>query len=188
MKPLQLEIIIASTRPGRIGSVVADWIAAYAKQNSDFAVNVADLAKINLPLLDEPVPPSYANKQYRHKHTQDWSSRIDAADAFIIVTPEYNYTMPPALVNALDYLWSEWAYKPVGFVGYGGFAAVRAIQVEKQLVTTLSMMPLYQDVRFRDTYSLDTFKPEEHQEQAATAMLTELKKWATALRPLHTSK
>jgi NAD(P)H-dependent FMN reductase len=115
---LRLEIIIASTRPGRIGDQVGKWIAEYAETHTDFEIGIADLVDFDLPLFDEPHHPMLG--QYTKGHTKAWSKRIAAADAFVIVTPEYNYTMPPSLLNAIDYLSKEWAHKPAGFVGYGG--------------------------------------------------------------------
>ncbi len=181
---MKLEIIISSTRPGRIGDQVGKWIAEYAAGHTDFDVSVADLAEINLPLYDEPNHPHFM--QYTKEHTKSWSKRISSADAFIIVTPEYNYTMPPSLLNAIDFLQNEWQYKPVAFVGYGGTGAVRAIQTERLLFANLSMMPLPIMVNLVGVYrpTVITFKPEEKHEQAANKMLEELHKWAKALMPL----
>ena len=185
---MNLEVIIASTRPGRIGKEVADWFVDYAKANSDFDVTVADLAEINLPMYDEPNHPMTG--RYTKEHSKAWSQRIDKADAFVIVTPEYNYSMPPALVNAIDYLYKEWTYKPVGFVGYGGVGAARAIQMEKQLVTALGMMPLREAVSLVGVSSMspDPFEPNVRNEKSADTMLAELKKWSEALQPLHSKE
>jgi NAD(P)H-dependent FMN reductase len=182
---MKLEVIIASTRPGRLGRQIGDWFVDYASKNSDFDVAMADLAEINLPMFDEPNHPRLG--QYMMDHTKAWSARIVAADAFVIVTPEYNYSMPPALVNAMDYLSKEWGYKPVGFVGYGGLGAARAIQMEKQLVTALGMMPLPVGVSLTGVHApaVQEFSAEHAHGTAAGLMLTELKKWAEALRPLH---
>jgi NAD(P)H-dependent FMN reductase len=182
---LKLEIIIASTRPGRIGDQVGAWIAKYATEHTDFEVSVADLAEINLPMYDEPRQPMTGH--YENAHTKAWSQRIEAADAFIVVTPEYNFTMPPSLMNAIDYLFHEWKYKAVGFVGYGGTGAVRAIQTAKPLFATLSVMPINPAVNLIGVGRprVMTFEPEEIHEQAADRMLTELHLWAAALLPLH---
>src|SRR5258706_7699219 len=164
---LKLVVIIASTRPGRIGDQVGKWIAEYAAAHTDFDVSVADLAEINLPLYDEPNHPMMGN--YTKEHTKQWSKIIDAADAFIVVTPEYNYTMPPSLLNAIDFLHNEWKYKPVAFVGYGGTGTVRAIQTEKLLFANLSVMPISLMVNLTGVYrpAVTTFTPEEKHEQAA---------------------
>ena len=87
-RPL-LQIVICSTRPGRVGPAVAEWITAAAEADGRFAVEVVDLAEVNLPMFDEPRHPRL--HQYEHQHTRDWSATIDRADAFIFVLPEYNY-------------------------------------------------------------------------------------------------
>ena len=121
-----LTIIIASTRPGRAGLPIGTWFAERARVDGAFDVRVVDLADVGLPMYDEPDHPRL--RRYRNQHTKDWSATIDAADAVVFVTPEYNYGYPASLKNAIDFLHEEWAYKPVGFVSYGGVAAgTRAI-------------------------------------------------------------
>lgn len=139
----RLTVIIGSTRPGRAGQPIAEWFIARAEASGQFDVQVADLMDIDLPFLDEPNHPRL--QRYLHQHTKDWSASVDAADAFVIVTPEYNHGYPASLKNALDYLSEEWKYKPVGFVSYGGIAAgTRAVQQLKQVVTTLRMVPVFE--------------------------------------------
>ena len=185
-----LTIIVGSTRPGRAGGPIAQWFAARAKDHGGFDVNVVDLAEIGLPLLDEPNHPRL--RQYTRQHTKDWSAIVDAADAFVIVTPEYNYGYPASVKNAIDYLHQEWQHKPVGFVSYGGVAAgTRAVQQLKQVVTTLRMLPVTDSVNipFHSQFldSDGTFRPNAVLEQAADAMLDELVRTEAALRPLRSS-
>src|SRR6185312_5064612 len=97
-----LKIVIASTRPGRKGISVANWFIEIAKKDASFNIEVLDLAKINLPFLDEPKHPRL--QQYTKQHTKEWSKTIETADAFVFVIPEYNYSMPPTLLNAIDFL------------------------------------------------------------------------------------
>jgi NAD(P)H-dependent FMN reductase len=182
-----LTIIIGSTRPGRAGAPITQWFAARAKDHGGFDVNVVDLADLGLPLLDEPNHPRL--RQYAHQHTKDWSAIVDAADAFVFVTPEYNYGYPASLKNAIDYLHQEWQHKPVGFVSYGGVAAgTRAVQQLKQVVTTLRMLPVFDSVNIPfHTQFLDddgTFQANAVMEQAADTMLDELVRTEAALRPL----
>src|SRR3954464_6114473 len=133
-----LQIIIASTRPGRAGLPIGEWIAARAKAHGAFDVDPVDLAELGLPFMDEPNHPRL--RRYEHQHTKDWSARVDAADAFVFVTPEYNHSFNAPLKNAIDFLHSEWEYKPVGFVSYGGIAAgTRALQALKPIVSVLKM-------------------------------------------------
>ena len=182
-----LKIIIASTRPGRKGPMLGSWIFQVAKENGGFDVSLLDLAIINLPFMDEPHHPRL--KQYQHDHTWNWSKIIDEADAFIIVTPEYNFGYPAWIKNALDFLFHEWSYKPVGFVSYGGIAGgTRSVQMLKQVVTAQKMMPVMESVNvpfFMNYISEEeTFVPNEGVKNSANAMLSELSKWTRALKTL----
>jgi NAD(P)H-dependent FMN reductase len=182
-----LTVIIGSTRPGRAGLPIAQWFIGRATAHGAFDVRVVDLAELNLPLLDEPNHPRL--RQYVHQHTKDWSAIVDASDAFVIVTPEYNYGMTAPVKNAIDYLNQEWKDKPVGFVSYGGIAAgTRAVQQLKQVVTTLKMLPVFESVNipFHTQFidEEDVVQPNEIMLQAASAMLDELARTELALRSL----
>jgi NAD(P)H-dependent FMN reductase len=172
-----LMIVIASTRPGRIGLPVGEWFAAHAREHGGFDVDVADLAEIDLPFMDEPKHPRL--REYTHQHTKDWSAQVEAADAFVFVHPEYNYGMNAPLKNALDYLNSEWKYKPLALVSYGGVSAgTRAAQMIKQVATTLGMFPLFEAVSIPFVAEFvgegGAIVPNEVMEKAADAMLDEL--------------
>lgn len=190
MPKLKLMVLTASTRPGRVGPAVAAWFNDAARRHASFDVAPADLAEFNLPVFDEPNHP--AQRKYEHEHTRRWSTAVGAADAFALVVPEYNFGPTPALVNALNYLYHEWCYKPVGFVSYGGVSGgMRGVQVAKGLCTTLKMMPMYEAVPIPNVNALlkdeggrKVFTPNEHHEKGAAALLTELLKWATALKTI----
>ena len=138
-------IVIASTRPGRVGLPVAEWFTARATEHGAFEIVVEDLQTRGLPFMDEPNHPRL--RSYTQQHTIDWSESVAAADAFVFVMPEYNYGINAPLKNAIDFLHEEWKHKPVGFVSYGGVAAgTRAVQMVKQVVTTLSMFPVNEAV------------------------------------------
>ena len=104
--------------------------------------NLIDLADFNLPVYDEPLHPRL--QKYEHAHTRAWSESVNAADAYVFVTPEYNFSAPPSsLVNALNFVYKEWNYKPAAFVSYGGVSGgLRSVQMAKQIVTALKMMPM----------------------------------------------
>jgi NAD(P)H-dependent FMN reductase len=183
-----LNVIIASTRPGRVGPSVARWFHEFAAGQGKFDAHLVDLADFKLPLYDEPVHP--ARQQYQHAHTKAWSASVSAADAFVFVTPEYNFNPPPSLVNALNYVYREWNYKACGFVSYGGVSGgLRAVQMAKQLVTTLKMMPMVEGVAVPMVgQSLDeqgAFVSNKLIDHSAQQMLDELAKWTGALAPLH---
>ena len=137
-------------------------------------------------MYDEPKHPSL--QQYEHDHTKQWAARIRAADAFVFVTPEYNSGPPPSLINALNYVYKEWNYKPAGFVSYGGISGgLRAVQIEKQILTTLKIVPLVEAVvvpLVAQSIADGRFRGSDLHTQAAKVMLDELMRWAVALKPL----
>jgi len=188
--PLKLQTIICSTRPGRVGPSVALWFNEFVKEHGKFEAVLVDLADFNLPVLDEPNHPIMQN--YQHAHTKAWSASVAAADAYAFVTPEYNYGPTPALVNALDYVYREWNYKPCGFVSYGGMAGgVRGVQASKLQVTAVKMMPMAEGVAVPMVAQMidgnRVFTPNDLIKKAATQMLDELHRWAEALKPMRSS-
>jgi NAD(P)H-dependent FMN reductase len=183
----RLNVIIASTRPGRVGAQVADWFLPIAREHGGFEVHVVDLAELNLPFLDEP-EPAVEGRGYLHEHTRRWSAITDAADAFVFVMPEYNNGYSAPLKNAIDYLYEEWAYKPVAFVSYGmSSAGLRAVNMIKQVVTNLRMMPVSDPVSIPLRQGLDAdgrLVPTERMNQAAKELLDELLRLSGALSTL----
>src|ERR1700727_1331949 len=172
----RLGIVIVSTRPNRIGEPVARWLIEKAKQHAKFEIEVVDLKEIGLPPMDEPHHPM--RRQYQHDHTKAFSRTIAALDAFVIVTPEYNYSMAPALLNAIDYLFFEWNYKAAGFVSYGGVSGgTRSVQMSRLVVTSVKIVPLPEGVFIPFVAKLlnnGNFDPGTTQDEAVTRMLDEL--------------
>jgi NAD(P)H-dependent FMN reductase len=182
-----LQIVIASTRPGRVGLPVAEWFRGRAEAHGGFELDVVDLAELDLPFMDEPNHPRL--RRYEHQHTKDWSARVAAADAFVFVMPEYNYGFNAPLKNALDFLHHEWAYKPAGLVSYGGVSAgTRAAQMIKQVFSSLRIQPLFAAVSIPFVAQLvddeGRVEANETMGEAASAMLDELVRVEAALRPL----
>ena len=182
-----LRIIIASTRPGRVGLPVANWFEGVAVAHGGFDVEVTDLAELDLPFMDEPNHPRL--RRYTQEHTRAWSATVEATDAFVFVMPEYNYGFNAPLKNAIDFLHEEWLGKPVGFVSYGGVAGgARAVQMVKQVVTTLKMLALFEAVTIPFVATLidadGRFQATDIMEKAATALLDELVRVEAALRPV----
>jgi NAD(P)H-dependent FMN reductase len=186
-----LQIIIASTRPGRIGLPVAQWFEQAAIAHGGFDVEMVDLAEVNLPFFDEPSHPRM--RQYVHQHTKDWSETVERGDAFVFVTPEYNYAFNAVLKNAIDFLHQEWEHKPVGFVSYGGVAAgTRAVQMLKQVVTALKMVPVYASVNIPFVSQLlddeNRIQPNDMMKTSVGTMLDELLPMTTTLESLRKPK
>jgi NAD(P)H-dependent FMN reductase len=183
---LKLQTIITSTRPGRVGPAIGQWFHEQAKAHGNFDAELVDLATFNLPLYDEPHHPM--RRQYEHDHTRKWAASVNAADAFVFVIPEYNYSPPPSFVNALDYVFWEWQYKPVAFVSYGGVSAgLRSAQVARSHASTLKMMPIPEGVAIPSFFTQikdGKFEGSELNQQGVAATLNELHKWSEALTPL----
>ncbi|MBV9459108.1 MAG: NAD(P)H-dependent oxidoreductase [Bradyrhizobium sp.] len=182
----RLNVVVSSTRPGRVGLPVAKWFYEMALQHAGFDVHLVDLLDFNLPVYDEPNHPRL--RKYVHDHTRRWSESVESADAFVFVTPEYNYGVCPSLINALNYVYLEWNYKPCAFVSYGGISGgLRAVQMTKQIVTTQRMMPIFEAVvipMVAQQLKDGAFSPNDLQLQAAGELLNELRKCALALAPL----
>src|ERR1700741_1448799 len=182
----KLHVVTASPRPGRMGPAIAAWFHGFARAHGKFDAVAVDLADFKLPMYDEPQHPM--RRKYEHEHTKKWAASVNAADAFVFVTPEYNYTPPPSLVNAFDYVYWEWQYKPVGFVGYGGISGgQRSTAGARHIASSLKMMPIPEMVVLPNVFQQlkdGVFAANQFNEQGATAMLNELAKWETALAPL----
>lgn len=184
---LRLQIVTCSTRPGRVGPVVADWFLSYAQSHGGFECKAVDLAEFNFPVYDEPYHPRMQN--YQKEHTKRWSATVAAADAYVFVTPEYNYGPTPALSNALNYVYREWNYKPCGFVSYGGVSGgLRGVQMVKPLVTTLKMMPMTEGVAVpmvaQQIDESGRLTSNELIDASAKTLLDELLIWAKGLKSM----
>jgi NAD(P)H-dependent FMN reductase len=184
----KLATIAVSTRPGRVGIHIARWMHGVAEAHGAFDSRLVDLAEVGLPIYDEPKHPRL--REYVHEHTRRWSEIVDAADAYVFVSPEYNHSPSPAFLNALDFVLHEWGYKPAAFVSYGGVSGgLRAVQAIKPTLAMLRVVPLVEGVviPFVAKQVKDgTFTPNEIQEKAAPAMLDALARWSDALKVLRT--
>jgi NAD(P)H-dependent FMN reductase len=175
-KPV-LQIIVGSTRPGRVGTAVGAWFHALSVKHGAFAPQLIELADVGLPLYDEPNPPRLGD--YVHEHTRRWSQTVMAADAFVFVVPEYNHGYNAATKNALDFLHREWRGKPVGFVSYGAAAAgARAVHGLLPVVTALGMLPSGHTVTIPQIARLvrpgEAFTGNERADEGAVLLLDDL--------------
>jgi len=180
---LKVGIILGSTRPNRIGEAVAKWVhgLAVARDHADY--ELVDVKDFELPLLDEPIPPSQG--KYSQPHTKKWAAKIDSFDAFVFVTPEYNHSTSGALKNAIDFLYKEWNNKAAGFVSYGSAGGVRAVEHLRLIMAELQIADVRAQVMlslFTDFENYSTFKPAPQHEQTVKQMLNQVLAWGTALR------
>jgi NAD(P)H-dependent FMN reductase len=133
----KIYIIVGSTRAGRVGRTIAEWFYQQAKNTSDAAFEIVDLADWDLPLLNEPIPAKFAPPQY--DHSKNWAAKIAEADGFVFVTAEHNHSIPASLKNAIDYVYHEWGNKPVAFVSYGWHGGKMAVKHLTDIATNLEM-------------------------------------------------
>lgn len=180
---LKIGIVVGSTRPGRNGATVARWVHEQASKRGDAHYELVDIADYDLPLLDEPVPPSMG--QYGKEHTRRWADKIGSLDAFVFVTPEYNHTTSGALKNALDFLYAEWTDKAAAFVSYGSAGGVRAVEHLRGIMAELQIADVRGQVAlslFEDFENFSTFKPRDVHLPALATMLDQLTGWGAALK------
>ncbi len=181
----RIGIILGSTRPNRNGEQVANWVLDFASQRGDATYELIDLRDFDLPNYDEPFPSSMG--QYQNEHTKRWAQTVDAYDGFVIVTPEYNHSIPGALKNALDFVYAEWNNKAVGFVSYGAALGVRSVEHLRQVVGHLQMADVGQTVSlsiFTEFENMQTFTPADISVDALNTMLDQLIAWTRALMSL----
>ena len=180
---LKVGIIIGSTRPGRKAEAVARWVLELAQARGDADYELVDIADFDLPLLDEPVPPSMW--RYSKEHTKRWAEKIASLDAFVFVTPEYNHSTSGALKNALDFIYGEWTNKAAAFVGYGSAGGTRAVEHLRGIASELQIAHVRGQVGlslFEDFENFATFKPRELHQRSVATMLDQLLGWGTALK------
>lgn len=186
---LKVAVILGSTRPGRNGEAVSQWVYEIAKKRNDANFELLDIKDYNLPLLDEPIPPSMG--QYTKEHTKIWALKIDSFDAYVFVTAEYNHGIPGALKNAIDFLNKEWSNKVAGFVSYGGAGGVRSVEQLRLVMAELKVATVRAQVTlslFTDFENFTKFRPASFQEKAVNTMLDEVVAWGGALKTLRTKE
>ncbi|MBU1801820.1 MAG: NAD(P)H-dependent oxidoreductase, partial [Actinobacteria bacterium] len=174
-----------STRPGRKSRHVAAWVHDAAQRRGDATYDVVDLADHPLPHLDEAMPPIMGS--YTAAHTQAWASTIASYDGFVIVTPEYNHSIPGVLKNAIDYLFAEWNDKPAGVVAYGADGGARAGEHLRQIFGELKVPVVRQHVGlslYLDFENFDHLAPRSVHGDLLDTLLDEVTRWAAPLKRL----
>ncbi len=182
---LKIGIIVGSTRPGRKADVIAKWVHGLAAARGDAEYEIVDIADFNLPLLDEPIPPSQG--KYTKPHTKAWAAKVASLDAFVFVTPEYNHSTSGALKNAIDFLYAEWNNKAAGFVGYGAAGGVRAVENLRLIMGEVQVADVRAAVALslhHDFENYTLFKPGPQHEKPMHAMLDQLSAWGGAFQAL----
>jgi NAD(P)H-dependent FMN reductase len=182
MHPIQLAVIIGSVRGSRLGPVVAEWFLDEARHREDIRLDVVDLTTGPPLSMARPTWPPEPSDEIA---LDTITPHLAAADAFVVVTPEYNRSFPAVLKNAIDWHFREWHAKPVGFVSYGGRSGgLRAVEQLRLVFGELHAVPIRDTVSFHGTCFDESGRPVDREgcDAAAKGMLDQLCWWATALR------
>ncbi|MBT1704100.1 NADPH-dependent FMN reductase [Chryseosolibacter indicus] len=182
---IKIAIVLGSTRPGRNGEAVANWVFEHSKNRTDAQFELIDIKDFDLPLLDEAAAPYLG--LYTKAHTKRWSETIASFDAYVFVTPEYNYSTSAALKNAIDFLYKEWNNKVAGFVGYGGSGAIRAVEHLRLIMGALKVADVHTQVSlslFTDFENFQVFKPASVHLQKLNEMIDQIVMWSKAMKGL----
>ncbi|PJJ70484.1 NAD(P)H-dependent FMN reductase [Diaminobutyricimonas aerilata] len=185
MSDLRIGVIVGSTRPGRVGKQVADWVLDRASARGDARYELIDLADFTLPHLDEANSPILG--LYEKEHTKKWAATIARYDGYVFVTPEYNRSIPGTLKNAIDFLYAEWNDKAAGIVSYGGaVSGARAAEHLRLILAELQVADVRQPVLFSTITDFEDYtvfkEPAAYHVAALEVQLDQLVAWATALR------
>ncbi|MFJ3584920.1 NADPH-dependent FMN reductase [Streptomyces sp. NPDC090127] len=180
--PLKLAVIVASNRTGRFAPVLVDWLRGRLAEHPDFDVDIVDLAEVDLPTALSFQPDAAVSAELAKV-----SPVLDAADAFVVLTPEFNHSFPASLKALIDWHFGEWQAKPVGFVSYGGMSGgLRAVEQLRQVFAELHAMTIRDTVSFHNAHGhfdeTGRHKDPTGPDAAAKAMLDQLAWWAHALR------
>jgi NAD(P)H-dependent FMN reductase len=190
----KIQIILGSTRPKRFGEKPARWLLHHLAARDDIDAELVDLRDHPLPLFDRELSPAYTGRDHPSAEAARFAAKIDEADGFVFVGPEYNHGPSAVLKNALDHTFVEWHRKPVAFVSYGNVGGARAIEQLRLIVVELEMAPLRHAVHIlpdvmlpamnADADDRSVFAPLENK---LTALTDDLVWWTRALATARTA-
>lgn len=183
MSDLKIAVILGSTREGRNGGAVAEWVLEQAKGREGATYELVDLRDHPLPFFDEPMGPSM--KASERPEVVRFAETIGRYDGYVIVTPEYNHSFSAVLKNALDSIYGEWNDKAAALVSYGSFQGARAVEQLRLVLSELQVAHVRGQLGFNlftDFENYSTFTPGPQHADAAQALFGQLEKWSAALQ------
>lgn len=139
-RKLKIAVIIGSTRDARFGPRAAEWLMGVAAQRDDIDAQLVDLKTFDLPFFNEKASSLWMPSE--DPRAVAWQQKIAEFDGYVVVTAEYNRSVTGSLKNAFDQAYTEWGRKPIGFLGYGGVGAARAIEHARLIAVELQMVPV----------------------------------------------
>lgn len=187
---MKIKVIVSSVRQNRVGERIAKWVTKEAAQQPGFVVELLDLAGFNLPRFDEPVSPRFNSYRDPHPRVAAWLAKLADADGYIIVTPEYNHSIPASLKDALDYTDFQMQKKPVAIVSYGTVGGARAAEhlkgvlIEAKAAVVPEAVAVINAAGVIDEHGNFTGDPAAHgnAQSVLRQVLAELSWWAATLQ------
>lgn len=181
---VNIKLVVGSSRPGRFADIPAEWIKENASKYPNINFEVIDLRDVDLPMLDVETPPMVQPAQ--SDHAKKWAQIIEESDGFVFLTPEYNHAASPSTINAIDYLFKEWNYKPVAFVSYGADAGgARAVEHLRAAFVQVKAFNLHEQVVIPNywEYVNETgeFTPTKTHQQKLDQLLEQIIFWSKEL-------
>ena len=184
-----VSVILGSTRQGRFSEKPAQWILQHLRNRTEIEARLLDLRDFPMPFFDQPMPTALPGRPpYEHEVVKKWTAQIAAADAFVFVTPEYNYGTSAVLKNAIDWVYPEWNRKAAAFVSYGSAMGARSVQQLRETAIELQLAPIRSSVHIPPAtlwahfQGGDVDKGLAELDQPAAAMIDDLLWWAAALK------
>lgn len=173
---MTIGIILGSTREGRVGETIANWVNSIAQDRPGVDYELVDLKDYDLPFFTGTTPPMALNGEYSDPETARWAKKIGSFDGFVFVTPEYNQSAPAAMKNAYDSIGVEWQGKPVAFVGYSYGGGLSAVKSWLQITSTFKMPQVEQPVSINlgEEFKDGAFVPAETQQDSVNSVLSQL--------------
>lgn len=183
---MKIGIIVGSVREGRRGASAGAWVQAQAQGRAGFDYEIVDLKSFDVPVYTASVLPMAAKKKYDDPRVQAWSDAVDAHDAYIFVTPEYNHGVPAALKNAVDVLYPEWRNKGVALVSYGADAGVRAVEQWRQILANVFLHVTRGQLSIRtfEEFEDGRFVPNERRPEQMAGLFGQLESLSEAVKVL----
>lgn len=192
---MNIKVIAGSTREGRFSDKAARWISEEIKKQDGIEVEVLDLQDYEMPFFDQAMSPSFKTEPYENEAVARFTKKVDEADAFIIVTPEYNHGTSAVLKNAIDWVSPEWNNKPVSFVSYGSVGGARAVEQLRLIAIELQMAPIREAIHINGEQYFpvvmgggDSDALLANYGDKAQAMITQLLWWAKVLKDAKNSE
>lgn len=144
----KVAVISGTVRQARQTPKQVAWVVNELRSREGVEATVLDLQDYKLPFFDEAVSPRYNPERAPDGVVKQWLDALADADAYIVVTPEYNHSVPGVLKNAFDYVDFQMSKKPSAIVSHGTMGGARAAMHLKEILSESQSVPIPEFVAF----------------------------------------